>query len=138
MCHTAARNLLRLIRQKFDPTGKVGGYAGNVHLANATVADVVSQLRNTGQLHKSYIIISADHGTKSTDKNYRVPFIVKTPGKNDGYLYKKEINTVVTGDMILGILDGKIVDGRSIGDWLTTNSRIGVSPVSAIFEENKD
>jgi hypothetical protein len=70
------------------------------------------------------LIISADHRWRKSDLydgkiDHRVPFIVKAPGTRGGVGQELAfpVDTVMTHDLILAILRGKVTDSLSALAW---------------------
>ena len=51
----------------------------------------------------------------------RIPYILKLASQKDGVKYTQEFNTVLTADLLLGVLRGEIGDPASAVEWLDRN-----------------
>ena len=51
----------------------------------------------------------------------RIPYILKLASQKDGVTYTQEFNTVLTADLLLGVLRGEIGDPASAVAWLDRN-----------------
>ena len=69
------------------------------------------------------LIVSADHSWRESNlfdqrRDLRVPFVVRAPGQTNGVLYAPQFNTILTHDLVLGILRGEVSDASKVPDWL--------------------
>jgi hypothetical protein len=69
------------------------------------------------------VLVTADHGWRAADLydgrvDHRVPFLLKAPGASRAVVVGTPLDTVVTGDLLLAILRGEIVDTERAGRWM--------------------
>jgi hypothetical protein len=103
-----------------------GGYFGNLALADRELGQMRRAMETSGQWDKTWLIISSDHSlgpNSPLESDARVPFIIKPPGTNEPITYPKEINTVLTHDLILAILRGEITSQRELVPWLDKHGK---------------
>lgn len=114
------------VRNKLTVTSfaTVDGYLNNLLLTDRTLGQLRSAMEKAGVWDSSWLIISADHCWRKSDRydgkiDHRVPFIIKAPGARGG-LGKElafPVDTVMTHDLILAILRGKVTDSLSALAW---------------------
>lgn len=107
------------------------GYFKNLQLTDRVLGQLRQAMERSGQWDKSWVLVSSDHNWRESAnydgrKDRRIPFILKPPGHADPVCYGQLLNTVVTKDLILDILQGKIRDIQSAATWL--QARPGVIP----------
>lgn len=99
------------------------GYFDNLMLADHELGVVRGAMTTAGLWDKSWVILSADHSwrdSKSYDgkRDYRVPFLVKSPGMGKSMPYSHQFNTVLTQDLILAILRGEVTNQAGAAAFL--------------------
>lgn len=57
-----------------------------------------------------------------------MPFLLKMAGQRDAVPYTAPFNTVLSRDLLLGILRGEISDAHAAAEWLDRHRSIGESP----------
>jgi hypothetical protein len=99
-------------------------YAGNLLLVDHTLGDIRKTLEKAGMWDASTILLTADHPLRSDPrfaKNHRVPYLLKMPGETKGIVYETPMNTVVTKDLLLAILDREVTTQQQVAAWLDHN-----------------
>jgi hypothetical protein len=113
-------------RNRFTVTSfsTVEGYFNNLVLTDRTLGQLRRAMENAGVWDSSWLIISADHCWRKSNLydgkiDHRVPFIVKAPDAKVGSGQEMEFpfDTVMTHDLLLAILRGKVTDSRSAIAW---------------------
>ena len=123
-------------------TGKFGfnrnkreGYFGNMALADRLLAELRKNMEDRGIWDSSLVIVSSDHHWRTntydgqTDKLH-VPFLVKFPKQRQASIYRGKFNTVLTKELILGVVDKKIDSPAEAGRWLDQAMLKGKTPVA--------
>jgi hypothetical protein len=118
---------------------KVAGYFNNLMLADREFGKIRRAMEASGEWDKTWIIVSSDHCWGASDlydkkHDSRVPFIVRAPGTGDAIAYNKQINTVLTHDLILAILHTQVTNQQNVADWLDAHRSAQV-PMPAIGVE---
>jgi hypothetical protein len=85
-------------------------------------------MESSGKWNKTWVIISADHSWQQSSLfdhqvDYRVPFVVKSPGANQAVSYSNKINTVLTRALIDAILRGNVTNQENLVSWLDANGK---------------
>ena len=121
------------------------GYLDNLVLVDQVLKQLRERMMDTQVWGTTTILISSDHrlradsGWKShhiwkpsitkedplvvnSKRDDRVPFILKIPGENKPLVYDKRLNTVLSHDLILEILAGRISTNEEAVIWLNQQS----------------
>ncbi len=122
--------------------GRPWSYLNNLALADSELAVLRKKMEDAGQWDKTWVILSADHSWRSSKaydgiRDYRVPYLVKSPAGGPGLIYSKQFNTLLTHDLILSILGGEVTTEGGVADWLNKHatSDLPVKPAThATFE----
>jgi arylsulfatase A-like enzyme len=110
------------------PMNRVNGYLNNLALADRELGQIRRVMESSGQWDKTWLIVSADHSSQHAlllygTIDHRVPFIIKPPGAGESASYPAPINTVLTHDLILAILRGKVTNQQNLLGWLDANGK---------------
>lgn len=102
---------------------KATGYFNNLALADRFLGQLRCAMETSGQWDKSWVIISADHSWRDSRlydgvRDLRVPFLVKAPGAGQHLNFAPRMNTVLTHDLILAILQNQVTNQTSALHWL--------------------
>jgi hypothetical protein len=109
------------------------GYLDSVALADLTLGILRQSLEQAGLWDRTALLISADHGWRTSMWRSRtdwtaedeaashnstsgIPFLLKLPGQTTGLSYARPFNTVVTRQIILSILGGRLTDPAQVPD----------------------
>jgi hypothetical protein len=112
----------------------------NLALADRTLGDVRKAMEKAGLWDRSIVLVSSDHPLRPYEWNYRptwtaedqqvtpagkesplIPFLLKLPGESRGVSFKPAFNTVLTQDLLLAALQGKITTPKAAVSWLERN-----------------
>lgn len=123
----------------FLQAGEKAGRYDNMVLADHALAELRAAMERGGLWDRTAVIVSADHGEKDIPAlaldaqgnriERRVPFIVKLPHRTTAASYGRQMNTVITQDIVLGLLDGTIASDAELTAWVEEHSEFGKSPV---------
>ena len=72
------------------------------------------------------MLFTSDHGYRDSEaldgkSDPPIPYILKMASQNEAILYAPEFNTVLTADLLIGVLSGEITDPASAVAWLDRN-----------------
>lgn len=99
--------------------GRLQGYLNNLELADRSLGRLREHLTATGAWSNTWLIASSDHWWRqSRSSDHRVPFLLKPPAPVKARVFGGMVNTLVTGDLILAILQGEVTDTDSAAAWL--------------------
>jgi hypothetical protein len=141
-------------------SGQVTNSARSSYLDNLTLTDhAFGDLRRTmeaaGVWERATVIVTSDHWWRSDywateagwtteeqqaasehSPDQRVPFMVKFPG-DDSLVYDRPFNTVITRQMIMAVLAGRLQSGAELARWLDTHAVGTVNPAWNTPEETR-
>ena len=121
-------------------------YLDNLALADRALGDLRQKMEQAGSWEGTSIIVSSDHWWRSdywrkhifwtpSDQpvqgervEHRIPFMIKLAGQRTTLTYDAPFNTVLTRDLILEVLNGRISDPGQVAGWLDSHRTIGESP----------
>jgi hypothetical protein len=122
----------------FLRAGKTADRFDNMVLADHALAELRMAMERAGVWERTAVVVSADHGEKDIAKlafdaqgnriERRVPFILKLPFRSAAVRYDREMNTVITQDLVLALLDGAVSDDEELVAWLDEHATFGKSP----------
>ena len=130
------------------PHGRIG-YLDSVALADRTLGELRRAMEQSGTWDRTAVLVSADHGWRtyiwrgdvewtpgeesaSHQDTSGVPLILKLPGQVSGLVYDRRCNTVVTREIITGILKGQITDPNALPEFIERSM-----PVKAAHETSR-
>jgi hypothetical protein len=108
-------------------------YLDNLELVDNTIGELRRFMESAGTWQASTVIVSSDHAyrtylwtslAKEEKKavggkfDGRIPFLIKLPGQQRPLVYEPALNTVVTHDLILALLEPTIKDPEALVEWL--------------------
>ncbi len=101
-------------------------YLDNLVLADRTLGVLRRALEDAGLWDRTAIVVTSDHPwllahTYDGRKDARVPFIVKTVGSGESVHYADAMNTLVTHDLVLALLQHEMTS-PAVADWLRTRN----------------
>jgi hypothetical protein len=136
-------------RGVWDTTGE-RSYLDNLALADHALGQLRTAMERTGIWDTTTVVISSDHWWRTeywdirkpiwspADDSYRgegadhrIPFLIKLGGQKTGSRYEAPFNTVLTHDLVLDVLNGKVSGAEQVTAWLDTHRSIGESPFQA-------
>jgi len=130
---------------RFDNTGD-DRYLDSLALADRTLGELRKTMEAARVWYSTTIVLSSDHWWRADlwqDKafwsaenasvatpliDHRVPFLIKLAGQREASTYSAPFNTVLTHDLILDVLKGKISTSSQVHSWLDAHRTIGESP----------
>jgi hypothetical protein len=82
-------------------------------------------METAGVWEQSAVLASSDHWFRGAvflkgDEDHRVPFLLKLPYQREGAVFDPSFNTVLSQDLVLDILRGRVADARAAARWLET------------------
>ena len=125
------------------------GYADNLALVDRTVGELRRALEAAGMWKSTTLLITADHGFRpdmwrgrqgwtaeleeltKDGQSPRVPFILKLPDQEQGWVYDQPFSNAASAELILAILSGKVGNAPETAEWLDLhtqdkNTRTGI------------
>jgi hypothetical protein len=117
------------------PSGN-GNYFDNIAEADAVLGQLRRKLESAGMWDSSSLLVMGDHHLRfpiwnnrpmwtheetrlaNRRSKLRVPFLLKMPGQQKPVSYPGVLNTIVTHDLILDMLRGRLRDAGSAMKWI--------------------
>lgn len=145
-------NIYDRARNDFAVTGS-GTYLDNLALADRTLGELRRAMESAGVWDETTVVLSSDHwwrtdywgsrlfwssgdeAARGEKVEHRVPFIVKLAGQRSAIAYDEPFNTVLTRDLILDVLGGKLTRPEQSAAWLDAHRTIGESPYQSYEDE---
>jgi hypothetical protein len=115
-------------------SGPENSYLDNLALVDRTLGELRRDMEVAGLWEKTTVIVSSDHWLRrhfwgyEGEEDHRIPFLVKAAGQRKAIIYDRPFNTVLTHDLILAILAGRVSSSDDIVAWLDGNRTMGESP----------
>lgn len=100
------------------------GYSDALELADQTLSSVRSAMQAAGVWDSTTVLISADHGYRRPRKvnnpqsDRWVPFVLKLAGQHNPQAYGRSVNTIMTSDLLLQVLQGHLRTATQVSAWL--------------------
>jgi arylsulfatase A-like enzyme len=104
----------------------IAGYIDSLALLDRSVGELRRAMENAGVWDSTTVLFTSDHGYRDAEAldgktDSRIPYILKLASQKDAVTYAQEFNTVLTADLLLGVLRGEIGDPASAVAWLDHN-----------------
>ncbi len=98
-------------------------YNDNLALLDRTLHDLRTAMQQAGTWDSSTVLLSSDHWFRATHHSSnelynQTPFLLKLKSQSTRVQYDAPFNTVVTGSLLLAIIDGRVTTTEGIGKWL--------------------
>jgi hypothetical protein len=118
------------------------GYFNNLCLADVALGQFRRILEHAGRWEKTWVIVSADHSWRASERydsqrDLRVPFLVKAAGPAKGTVLTNQFNTLLTHDFILSILRRDVTNQSSALAWLKAHA-VPLPPVPNPAGQHRD
>jgi arylsulfatase A-like enzyme len=111
-------------------------YIDNLRLADLTLGQMRRTLEKTGDWDSSAVLVSSDHPyrpelwsklpgwtsqvAKITQSRWQpyIPFFLKLPKQQQGAVYDREFNSVLSADMLFQLLKGRLQSSKDVIRYL--------------------
>ncbi len=122
-----------------------GNYLDNLELMDRSLGEVRRSMEDTGTWETTTVLVTSDHswGTQwgrwqpfwtseeaalADTTEHRVPFLLKMAGQKVAITYEPAFNTVLTHDLLLALLRGKVCTPNSVVSWIDQQRSIAGNP----------
>jgi hypothetical protein len=112
-------------------TSMDNSYADNLRLVDRTIRDIRETLEKAGMWDTTSILFTADHPlrvVKEQSQHPEVPYLLKMAGQSRGISYDKPVQELVTKDLLLAILSGRVTTPEQVASWLDSDGSNGRRP----------
>jgi hypothetical protein len=116
-------------------TNPGGSYLDNLELADRALKEVRLAMEAAHLWEASAVLVTSDHWWRTEQWNHeplwtedeapfaskgdhRVPFLLKMPGQNSPLAYDAAINTILTHDLLLAVLQGELSRPEEVAQWI--------------------
>jgi hypothetical protein len=132
-------------REAWDTTTELD-YLDNLALADRALGQLRRAMEAARQWDNSTVVVSSDHWWRISywegkptwsnadnifrpeESDHRIPFLVKLPHQKTRVTYDKQLNTVITHDLLIDILDRTVETPDQLTNWLGAHPTIGETP----------
>jgi hypothetical protein len=110
--------------KKFDlANAPIRGYTDSLALLDVTLGELRRSMERARTWDASAILITSDHPYREAQlldgrSDPRIPWLLKLPHQQQGCVYPRKFNTVLTQEFLLAILKGEFGDGIGAKLWL--------------------
>ncbi len=118
------------------------GYFDNLTLADETLADLRRVMEETGQWHRSTVLVVGDHGWRKPEGfdggtiDHRVPFMVKLAGADAAASFDAPLGAVAAHDLTMALLAGEVRTADETVAWLERWSASGAETLSGSRDDS--
>ncbi|HWS53898.1 MAG TPA: sulfatase-like hydrolase/transferase [Pyrinomonadaceae bacterium] len=129
-------------------------YLDSLALTDRTLGELRREMEAAGLWDSTAVLVSSDHWWRArevwapvagipdnapywnasdtalvpAETDYRVPFILKLPGQRQATNYDPAFNTILSHDLVLGVLRGELKTPGEVAAWLDRHRSVGQSP----------
>jgi hypothetical protein len=105
----------------------IRGYVDSLALTDETLGKVRNAMEAQGMWDTSNVLVTSDHHNRSSrvfdgKVDHRVIFMVKLAGQDRGTVFSQPSSAVLTKDLIIELLCGRIKDSNELSRWLSERS----------------
>ncbi|MBZ5648840.1 MAG: hypothetical protein LAN37_16645 [Acidobacteriia bacterium] len=98
-------------------------YFDNLALADRTVGELRHSMEEAGVWDSTTVLVSTDHALRwitgfNENTDPRVPFLLKLAGQHQGFSYSRPFTTLLTHDLILDVLQGRLSQPEDVARWI--------------------
>ena len=125
--------------------GEGGNYLDNLELMDRALGEVRRSMEDTGTWETTTVLVTSDHSWRTgfwrrklfwtseeaafaNRTDHRVPFLLKMAGQKEAMTYEPVFNTVLTHDLLLALLRGKVCTPNSVVSWIDQQRSNAGSP----------
>jgi hypothetical protein len=104
----------------------VRGYLDALALLDRTVGEIRGVMEKAGVWDDATVLFTSDHQYREAEQldgkmDWRIPYLLKLSGQKAGVAYQGKFNSVLTGELLLGVLRGEIADPAAVEQWIDAN-----------------
>jgi hypothetical protein len=104
-----------------------GGYVDNLALVDRLLGEVRGTMEQAGTWDDALVVVSSDHHLRVNTFDHvierqRVPFMVKLPHESAGMTVDAHCETVITRELVLQVVDGRLTTPAQVAGWLAARS----------------
>ncbi len=104
----------------------IAGYVDSLALLDRTVGELRRTMEKAGVWDSTTVLFTSDHGYREAEAldgktDLRIPYILKLASQKEAVAYTQSFDTVLTADLLLGVMRGEITGPASATSWLDRN-----------------
>ncbi len=104
----------------------IAGYVDSLALLDRTVGELRRTMEKAGVWDSTTVLFTSDHAYREAEAldgktDPRIPYILKLASQKEATAYTQPFDTVLTADLLMGVLRGEITDPASATSWLDRN-----------------
>jgi hypothetical protein len=101
----------------------ISGYIDSLALLDRMLGELRAAMESHGVWEHTVLLISADHPFRASQaldgkSDWRVPFLLRFPGRPTACVYESEFDTIVSADLVYSVLRGSISTPSDAADWI--------------------
>jgi hypothetical protein len=109
------------------------GYYDSLALTDRALGRLRRAMEAAGVWQTTTVLLSSDHAMKHAvlldgKSDLRVPFLLKFAGSTEARVYEPEFNTVLTRELLLDILRGRVTNPHQAAQWLNRGGNAALWP----------
>ena len=114
----------------------ISGYIDSLALLDRMLGELRTAMEQAGTWDNSVLLVSADHPFRASQaldgkRDWRVPFLLRFPGRKTGDVRGPEFNTIVSANLVYSILRGSVSNVAEASGWIQEHEGDRESPVRA-------
>jgi hypothetical protein len=110
------------------------GYQDSLDLLDRTAGQLRQSMEQAGLWPRTTLLLSSDHWFRNSERqggarDERIPFVLHLAGQEKPVAYGRTFNSVLTSDLLLNVLDGRLASGEQTAAWLDRQHQDRTRPV---------
>ncbi len=121
---------------RFDLKNKpMQGYIDSLALLDRMFGDLRREMQASGTWDRTTMLLSADHPFRAAQSidgkaSFRIPFLLHFPGQTEAVSFDAPFNSIVSANLVLSILNGKVSNPAQAVAWLSEHRNDREAPVA--------
>jgi hypothetical protein len=105
----------------------IKGYIDHLALLDLSIGELRREMERAGVWDSTTVLFTSDHENRQAPSldgknDYRIPYLLKLASQKAGMAFPERFNSVVTADLLLGVLKGNIVTADDAATWLRAHA----------------
>jgi hypothetical protein len=107
----------------------VSAYLDSLALVDRTLGELRRKMEDAGVWESTTVLVSSDHSYRVSEVldgkwDSRIPFLLKLAGRSGGQTLDQEFNTIISGELLLAILEGEVQTAQEAANWIKDHSEL--------------
>ena len=104
----------------------IKGYVDHLALLDRSIGELRRRMEQAGVWDSTTVLFTSDHENRQAKSfdgryDYRIPYLLKLAYQKQGLPFEARFNAVVTGDLLLAVLQGDVATSADAASWLTSH-----------------